>query len=128
MEKNSYLEKLGELSSSFKDTGIKSGLTYGQILCLRNYQDCLRHNSSAFEITELPGDTYLEEFMVTLIMADVYSFVITAKDTAVIEFLHLIKKRGWKITSLEVVNRKDTGCFGVYDYDVPGLRVSLNSM
>jgi hypothetical protein len=125
MNKNDYLEKLGNIAKSYKDTGMKSGLTLGQRLALRNYDDCIRHNSSDFEITELPPESILEDFMNTILLADIHSMVITAKDTSVIEFLHLIQRRGWHIQGLEKIDRKDTGCFGVYDYDVPGIRVKI---
>ena len=107
MEKNSYLEQLVEQYRKFKAGETDQRLGSGQATAMRNYVDSLRHGSELCEITQLPGEDSIDEFMTQLIMADIDIIAITARDTSLIDFLKVIYKRGWRLKEAGTLQRHD---------------------
>lgn len=107
MEKNSYLEQLVEQHNRFKSGAADQRLGSGQATAMRNYVDSLRPGSELYEVTQLPSEDYIDEFMTQLIMADVCTIAITARDTSLIDFLKVIYKRGWRLKEVGTLQRHD---------------------
>lgn len=107
MEKNFYLEQLVEQHNRFRAGESNQRLGSGQMTAMRNYVNSLRHGSELYEITQLPSEDYIDEFMTQLIMADVCTVAITARDTSLIDFLRVIYKRGWRLKEVGTLQRHD---------------------
>lgn len=123
MIENAYLEQMIAKMKECKANGNKSDYVTGAIVALLNYNDSKRHNSDKFEVTDIP--TQLTDFIETLRKAEITDFVVTAKQTNVIEALHEMQKLGCVVSGLDIVTRVDTE-FGVMDtYEVKGIRVSI---
>ena len=108
-----------------KSNGQKSGYSLGARKALWNYKDSKRHNSSEFEVTDLPGESDMEDFLSTLRIAKVSTFVVTAKSTALIEALHQMRRLGCTVYGLDTITRNDTEYHVMDDYEVEGIRVML---
>ncbi len=126
MEKNSYLEQLVEQHRKFKAGESDQRLGSGQATAMRNYVDSLRHGSELYEITQLPSEDFIDEFMTQLIMADVDIIAITARDTSLIDFLKVIYKRGWRLKEAGTLQRHDCDIVQE-DYTVNCLLMTLGS-
>ena len=108
-----------------KSNGQKSGYSLGARKALWNYKDSKRHNSSEFEVTDLPSESGLEDFLSTLRIAKVTTFVVTAKSTALIEVLHQMRRLGYTVYGLDTITRNDTEYHVMDDYEVEGIRIML---
>ena len=108
-----------------KSNGQKSGYSLGARKALWNYKDSKRHNSSEFEVTDLPGEPDMEDFLSTLRIAKVTTFVVTAKSTALIEALHQMRRLGCTVYGLDTITRNDTEFHVMDDYEVEGIRIML---
>ena len=108
-----------------KSNGQKSGYSLGARKALWNYKDSKRHNSSEFEVTDLPSESDMEDFLSTLRIAKVTTFVVTAKSTALIEVLHQMRRLGCTVYGLDTITRNDTEYHVMDDYEVEGIRIML---
>lgn len=84
----------------------KSGPTYprGTALALRAFEDTVRHDSSCFEVREMPTiREEIVEFCDTLIEAGISEFALTANQTGTIEIMHHLNSLGWVYDGLCVV-------------------------
>ena len=108
-----------------KSNGQKSGYSLGARKALWNYKDSKRHNSSEFEVTDLPSESDMEDFLSTLRIAKVTTFVVTAKSTALIEALHQMRRLGCTVYGLDTITRNDTEYRVMDDYEVEGIRIML---
>ena len=108
-----------------KSNGQKSGYSLGARKALWNYKDSKRHNSSEFEVTDLPSESDMEVFLSTLRIAKVTTFVVTAKSTALIEALHQMRRLGCTVYGLDTITRNDTEYHVMDDYEVEGIRIML---
>ena len=108
-----------------KSNGQKSGYSLGARKALWNYKDSKRHNSSEFEVTDLPSESDMEDFLSTLRIAKVTTFVVTAKSTALIEALHQMHTLGYTVYGLDTITRNDTEYRVMDDYEVEGIRIML---
>lgn len=108
-----------------KSNGQKSGYSLGARKALWNYKDSKRHNSSEFEVTDLPSESDMEDFLSTLRIAKVTTFVDTAKSTALIEALHQMRRLGCTVYGLDTITRNDTEYHVMDDYEVEGIRIML---
>ena len=108
-----------------KSNGQKSGYSLGARKALWNYNDSKRHNSSEFEVTDLPSESDMEDFLATLRIAKVTTFVVTAKSTALIEALHQMRRLGCTVCGLDTITRNDTEYRVMDDYEVEGIRIML---
>lgn len=108
-----------------KSTGQKSGYSLGARKALWNYKGSRRHNSSEFEVTNLPDESDMEDFLATLRIAKITTFVVTAKNTALIEALHQMRRLGCTVYGLDTITRNDTEYHVMDDYEVEGIRIML---
>ena len=108
-----------------KSNGQKSGYSLGARKALWNYKDSKRHNSSEFEVTDRPSESDMEDFLSTLRIAKVTTFVVTAKSTALIEALHQMRRLGCTVYGLDTITRNDTEYHVMDDYEVEGIRIML---
>ena len=108
-----------------KSNGQKSGYSLGARKALWNYKDSKRHNSSEFEVTDLPSESDMEDFLSTLRIAKVTTFVVTAKSTVLIEALHQMRRLGCTVYGLDTITRNDTEYHVMDDYEVEGIRIML---
>jgi hypothetical protein len=108
-----------------KSNGQKSGYSLGARKALWNYKDSKRHNSSEFEVTDLPSESDMEDFLSTLRIAKVTTFVVTAKSTALIEALHQMRRLGCTVYGLDTITRNDTEYRIMDNYEVEGIRIML---
>ena len=108
-----------------KRNGQKSGYSLGARKALWNYNDSKRHNCSEFEVTDLPGESDMEDFLATLRIAKITTFVVTAKSTALIEALHQMRRLGCTVYGLDTITRNDTEYRVMDDYEVEGIRIML---
>lgn len=125
MERIDLFEAMCNKFSELKRDGKKSDFSCGELDALRNYIASKRHNSSEFEVTELPGAWNTGDFIKVLRAANLKSFIVTAKDTWVIDILHRMSELGCTVCGLDAVVRNDTeyGVMGVYQ--VNGIRIKL---
>ena len=105
--------------------GQKSDYSLGARKALWNYRDSKRHNSSEFEVTDLPGESDMEDFLTTLRIAKITTFVVTAKSTALIEALHQMRRLGCTVYGLDTITHNDTEYHVMDDYEVEGIRIML---
>ncbi len=108
-----------------KSNGQKSGYSLGARKALWNYKDSKRHNSSEFEVTDLPSESDMEDFLSTLRIAKVTTFVVTEKSTALIEALHQMRRLGCTVYGLDTITRNDTEYRIMDNYEVEGIRIML---
>lgn len=131
MERNSYFDRLCDVEDRHLHARDDSPLTTAQIYALRNYRDCLRHNTDVFEVTDICfSDSEVDSFMEQLVLADITEFVLTARTTGIIDFLAVIAKRGWRVLGPTEVTRHHTEWTGMEDesYTVSGLKVKLGGI
>lgn len=100
----------------------------GKWFAYHNYKESVRHNSSMYEVTELPYDNAIQEFIQTLREAEVLSFVVTAKCTELIPTLWNMVNSGCSLIGLIEVDRSDSEYNVMGDYKVQGLLLSLQPM
>lgn len=108
-----------------KTSGQKSGYSLGTRKALWNYKDSKRHNSSEFEVTDLPAEADMKDFLTALRIAKITTFVVTAKNTALIEALHQMRSLGCSVYGLDTITRNDAEYRVLDDYKVEGIRVML---
>jgi len=108
-----------------KSNGQKSGYSLGARKALWNYKDSRRHNSSEYEVTDLPNEGDMEDFLNTLRIANITTIVVTAKTTVLIEALHQMRRLGCTVYGLDSITRNDTDYHVMDDYEVEGIRVML---
>lgn len=108
-----------------KSSGQKSGYSLGARKALWNYKDSKRHNSSEYEVTDLPSETDMEDFLAALRIAKITTFVVTAKDTSLIEALHQMRRLGCTVYGLDKITRNDTEYGVMDDYEVEGIRIMI---
>lgn len=99
----------------------------GKWFAYYNYKESVRHNSSMYEVTELPYDNAIQEFIQTLREADVSSFVVTEKCTELIPTLWNLVNSGCSLIGLVEVDRSDSEYNVMGDYKVQGFLLSLQS-
>ena len=105
--------------------GQKSGYSLGARKALWNYKDSKRHNSSEYEVTDLPDETDMEDFISALRIAKITSFVVTARNTALIEALHQMRRLGCTVHGLDTITRNDTEYRVMGEYEVEGIRIMI---
>lgn len=125
METNHFFEQINAKINERKSSGQKSGYSLGTRKALWNYNDSKRHNSSEYEVTDLPSEDSMEDFIETLRSAGITTFVITAKTTALIEALHQLRRLGCTVYGLDTITRNDTEFRVMDDYEVEGIRITL---
>ena len=98
------------------------------VLCVRtNYKDQLRHQpmehvfaESYFDVSDLPLVEYTEGFLNVLEENGILDFVITNRNTAIIEVLAEMQKFGWVCDGIKTVPRN----YGELEWeDVSGIYV-----
>ncbi len=125
MENNYTFEQMDRKIYECKSVGQKSGYSLGARKALWNYKDSKRHNSSEFEITNLPDEPDMGDFLSALRTANITTFVVTAKSTTLIEALHQMRRLGCTVYGLDTITRNDTEYRVLDDYEVEGIRVML---
>ena len=108
-----------------KSNGQKSGYNLGTRKALWNYKDSRRHNSNEYEVTDLPNESDMEDFLNALRIAKVTTFVVTAKTTVLIESLHQMRRLGCTVYGLDIITRNDAEYGVMDDYEVEGIRIML---
>lgn len=125
MKRIDLFENMCNKFSELNRDGKKSDFSWGELVALKNYTESKRHNSSEFEVTELPDEFSTDDFINVLRAANIKSFIVTAKNTMVIDTLHHMSELGCTVCGLDAVVRNDTeyGVMGVYQ--VNGIRIKL---
>lgn len=125
METNHFFEQMDAKILERRSSGQKSGYSLGARKALMNYRDSQRHNSSEYEVTDLPNEDCMKDFIETIRLAEITTFVITAKTTVFIEALHQMRKLGCTVYGLDTITRNDTEFRVMDDYNVEGIRIML---
>lgn len=125
METNNFFEQMDAKICERKSSGQKSGYSLGARKAMMNYSDSKRHNSSEYEVTDLPNEDCMKDFIETIRLAEITTFVITAKTTVLIEALHQMRKLGCTVYGLDTITRNDTEFRVMDDYEVEGIRIML---
>ncbi|HRU98619.1 MAG TPA: hypothetical protein P5092_14445 [Ruminococcus sp.] len=125
MDTNYTFEQMDSKIYERKSSGQKSGYSLGARKALWNYNDSKRHNSSEYEVTDLPNESDMEDFLSTLRIAKIATFVVTAKNTALIEALHQMRRLGCTVYGLDTITRNDTEYRVMGNYEVEGIRIML---
>lgn len=125
MDANTTFEMMDRTIYERKTNGQKSSYSLGARKALWNYNDSKRHNSSEYEVTDLPDENCMADFIETLRTAGITTFVVTAKNTALIEALHQMRRLGCTVYGLDTITRNDTEYRVMDDYEVEGIRITI---
>lgn len=125
MKQIDLFENMRNKFSELKCDGKILGFSWGELVALKNYTESKRHNSSEFEVTELPEAWCTGDFINVLRAANIKSFIVTAKDTRVIDTLHRMSEFGCTVCGLDAVVRNDTEYDVMGVYQVNGIRIKL---
>lgn len=125
MEKISYLEEIYAKTMEARVNNQPPPCSIGENRVVRNYLDSLRHETSEFEVNDLPYERDEDDFLRTLRLAGVKEIIITDKSTDLLRCLHAFIRLGCTMVGLATITRKEKCYDEIVDYSLEGIRIRL---
>jgi len=100
MKNNTYFQTMEQADN-------KSTFTDGQLKAYRAWIESTLHESSAFEVQDLPWDRDTHDFVATLRAAGITEFAVTDQSTALMRLIHLLAAEGCAMQGLCTVSRNE---------------------
>ena len=104
-----------------REAGFKYPFTAGQEKAYCAWENCIRNESSTFEVQDLPWDKDIHDFVEALRAAGIAEFAVTDQSTALMRCLHLLADEGCTMQGLCKVSRSEARWGGEGTSEYPGI-------
>lgn len=125
MEKISFLEEIYAKSVDARMNNRIPPYSVGEKMAVRNYLNSLRHETSEFEVNDLPFERDEEDFIKTLRLAGVKEIIVTDKNIHLIRCLHTFIRLGCTMVGLATITRKEKCYDEILESTLEGIRIRL---
>lgn len=125
MEKISFLEEIYAKTMEARTNNQITPYSVGEKMAVRNYLNSLRHETSEFEVNDLPFERDEEDFIRTLRLAGVKEIIVTDKSTDLLRCLHAFIRLGCTMVGLATITRKEKCYDEIVDFSLEGIRIRL---
>ena len=130
-KKQSIIDAFGWDSRELKDWyAEKEAMVFpisgGACKAYRTWKNSIRRNEDEVEMDDFLWEREVTDFIEALHKAGIRTFVYTNQSTAVMENLHAFASNGCKMTGLCTISRRENRYGENEDYEVQGIRISLN--
>ena len=104
-----------------REAGFKYPFTAGQEKAYCAWENCIRNESSTFEVQDLPWDKDIHDFVEALRAAGIAEFAVTDQSTALMRCLHLLADEGCTMQGLCKDSRSEARWGGEGTSEYPGI-------